>query len=129
MAKAARAAQAWRTYKDVTKPGSPGLGSRLSALPRMVGAVMRGEYSGMGKGKLAMMGLGVLYIVSPVDVVPDFLLLLGVADDFGVFLWLMGSLLGEGGRYVDWERDKVRLVQSRAESVSGSDPLRPERGV
>ncbi|WP_436758022.1 YkvA family protein [Streptosporangium sp. V21-05] len=129
MAKAARAAQAWRTYKDVTKPGSPGLGARLRALPRMVGAVTRGEYSGMGKGKLAMMGLGVLYIISPVDVVPDFLVLIGVADDFGVFLWLMGSLLGEGGRYVDWEREKVRSVHSRAESVSGPDPLRPERGV
>ncbi|MEU4535584.1 YkvA family protein [Streptosporangium sp. NPDC023825] len=111
MAKAARAAQAWRTYKDVTKPGSPGLGARLRALPRMVGAVMHGEYPGMGKGKLAMMGLGVLYIVSPFDVIPEFLPLLGVADDFGVFLWLMSSLLGEGGRYVDWERERVRSVR------------------
>ncbi|MGJ6965434.1 YkvA family protein [Streptosporangium sp. G11] len=111
MVKAARAAQAWRTYRDVTKPGSPGLGARLSALPRMIGAVMRGQYPGMGKGKLTMLGLGVLYIISPIDIVPDFLVLIGVADDFGVFLWLMGSLLGEGGRYVDWERERVRSVQ------------------
>ncbi|WP_433369773.1 YkvA family protein [Streptosporangium sp. CA-115845] len=112
MAKAARAAQAWKTYRNVSKPGSPGLGARLRALPRMIGAVMRGQYPGMSKGKLAMMGLGVLYIISPVDVIPDFLVLIGVADDFGVFLWLMSSLLGEGGRYVDWERDRVRAVPS-----------------
>ncbi|GAA0838983.1 YkvA family protein [Streptosporangium amethystogenes subsp. fukuiense] len=112
MAKAARAAQAWKTYRSVSKPGSPGLGARLRALPRMIGAVMRGQYPGMSKGKLAMMGLGVLYIISPVDIVPDFLVLIGVADDFGVFLWLMSSLLGEGGRYVDWERDRVRAVPS-----------------
>ncbi|MEU0484678.1 MULTISPECIES: YkvA family protein [unclassified Streptosporangium] len=112
MAKAARAAQAWKTYRNVSKPGSPGLGARLRALPRMIGAVMRGQYPGMSKGKLAMMGLGVLYIISPIDVIPDFLVLIGVADDFGVFLWLMSSLLGEGGRYVDWERDRVRAVPS-----------------
>ncbi|MDP9864010.1 MULTISPECIES: YkvA family protein [Streptosporangium] len=112
MAKAARAAQAWRTYKSVTEPGSPGLGARLRAIPKMIGAVMRGRYPGMGKSKLAMMGLGVLYILSPVDVVPDFLVLIGVADDFGVFLWLMGSLLGESGRYVDWERRQVRAFPS-----------------
>ncbi|WP_030917007.1 YkvA family protein [Streptosporangium amethystogenes] len=112
MAKAARAAQAWKTYRSVSKPGSPGLGARLRALPKMIGAVIRGQYPGMSKGKLAMMGLGVLYIISPIDVIPDFLVLIGVADDFGVFLWLMSSLLGEGGRYVDWERDRVRAVPS-----------------
>ncbi|MEU7989658.1 YkvA family protein [Streptosporangium canum] len=112
MAKAARAAQAWRTYKNVTEPGSPGLGTRLRAIPKLIGAVTRGQYPGMGKGKLAMMGLGVLYILSPIDIVPDFLVLIGVADDFGVFLWLMGSLLGESGRYVDWERKQVRAFPS-----------------
>ncbi|GAA3443087.1 YkvA family protein [Planomonospora venezuelensis] len=112
MAKAARAAQAWRAYRDVTRPGSPGIGARLRAVPRLVGAVLNGTYPGMGRGKLALMGLGVLYMISPIDVIPEFLLLVGVADDFGVFLWLMGSLLGESGRYVDWERTHVRVLPS-----------------
>ncbi len=111
-AKAARAAAAWRTYQDVTKPGTPGLMARVRAIPRLIGAVMRGEYGEMGKGKLALMGLGVVYLVSPIDVVPDFLVLIGVADDFGVFLWLLGSLLGESGRYLDHER---RVVQGSLE--------------
>ncbi|MFG1708267.1 YkvA family protein [Nonomuraea sp. M3C6] len=114
MAKAGRAAAAWRTYREVTKPGSPGLMTRVRAIPRMVGAVMRGRYAGMGKGRLALMGLGVVYILSPVDVVPDFLVLIGVADDFGVFLWLMASLLGESGRYVQHER---ALIQARLEEA------------
>jgi uncharacterized membrane protein YkvA (DUF1232 family) len=112
MAKAARAAQAWRAYKDVSKPGSPGVGARLRAIPRLIGTVLNGTYPGMGKSKLAMMGLGVLYIISPVDVIPEFLLLIGVVDDFGVFLWLMGSLLGESGRYVDWEKEHIRVLPS-----------------
>ncbi|NRQ30344.1 DUF1232 domain-containing protein [Nonomuraea sp. NN258] len=108
MAKAARAAAAWRTYREVTKPGTPGLMTRVRAIPRMVGAVMRGRYAGMGKGKLAMMGMGVLYILSPLDVFPEFLLAIGVVDDFGVFLWLAASLLGESGRYVEHERQVIQ---------------------
>ncbi|SDJ99487.1 YkvA family protein [Nonomuraea jiangxiensis] len=108
MAKAARAAAAWRTYREVTKPGSPGLMARVRAVPRMVGAVMRGQYSGLGKGKLALLGIGVVYILSPIDVLPDFLMVIGVADDFGVFLWLLGTLLGESGRYVEHERSIIQ---------------------
>jgi uncharacterized membrane protein YkvA (DUF1232 family) len=114
MAKAARAAAAWRTYREVTKPGSPGLMTRVRAIPRMIGAVMRGRYAGMGKGKLTLLGLGVVYILSPIDVVPDFLVLIGVADDFGVFLWLLASLLGESGRYVEHERS---IIQGRLEGL------------
>ncbi|MFI7105646.1 YkvA family protein [Nonomuraea sp. NPDC050227] len=110
MAKAARAAAAWRTYREVTKPGTPGMLTRVRAIPRMIGAVTRGRYDGMGKGKLALMALGVVYILSPIDVIPDFLVLVGVADDFGVFLWLIASLLGESGRYVEHER---KVIQAR----------------
>jgi uncharacterized membrane protein YkvA (DUF1232 family) len=104
MVKAGRAAATWHAYREVSRPGSPGLPSRLGALPRMVRAGMTGSYPGLTKGKLAMLGLALVYIVSPIDVVPDFLLGIGVVDDFGVFLWLMTALLGESGRYVEWER-------------------------
>ncbi|MEV4564983.1 YkvA family protein [Nonomuraea sp. NPDC049419] len=114
MAKAARAAAAWKTYREVTRPGSPPLMTRVRAIPRMLGAVMRGQYAGMGKGKLALMGLGVVYLISPIDVIPDFLMLIGVADDFGVFLWLMASLIGESGRYVQQERE---VIQGRLDEV------------
>lgn len=102
--KAGRAAATWRAYREVSRPGSPGLGARLRALPRMVRAAVRGDYPGLTKGKLAMLGMAVAYIVSPIDVVPDFLIGIGVVDDFGVFLWLATALLGESGHYVEWEQ-------------------------
>ncbi|MFI6297909.1 YkvA family protein [Nonomuraea sp. NPDC050790] len=92
----------------MSEPGSPGLMKRVRAIPRMIGAVTRGQYPGMGKSKLALMALGVVYLISPIDVIPDFLVLVGVADDFGVFLWLMSSLIGESGRYIGWERNVIR---------------------
>jgi uncharacterized membrane protein YkvA (DUF1232 family) len=112
MAKARRAAQVYRAYQDISRPGSPGLMARIRALPRMIGGALRGEYRGLGKGKLTMMGLAILYIVSPIDVIPDFLLAIGIVDDFGVFLWLATALLGESGQYVNWEKHRLHGTQN-----------------
>ena len=105
MVKAGRAAATWRAYSEVSKPGSPGFGVRLRAVPRMVRAAVKGDYPGLTKGKLAMLGMAVVYIVSPIDAIPDFLLGVGIVDDFGVFLWLATALLGASGQFVEWERD------------------------
>jgi uncharacterized membrane protein YkvA (DUF1232 family) len=78
--------------------------TRVRALPRMIRGSMRGDYPGLSRGKLGMLGLAVAYIISPVDAIPDFFIGIGIVDDFGVFLWLMTSLLGESGQYVQWER-------------------------
>jgi uncharacterized membrane protein YkvA (DUF1232 family) len=107
MAKAGRAAATWRAYREVSRPGSPGLMTRVRALPRMIRGSMRGDYPGLSRSKLGMLGLAVAYIISPVDVIPDFFIGIGVVDDFGVFLWLMTSLLGESGQYVQWERGRM----------------------
>ena len=48
---------------------------RLAALPRMVAAVRSGRYRGVGMGRLGLIAAGVAYVVSPVDVVPEGLLL------------------------------------------------------
>jgi uncharacterized membrane protein YkvA (DUF1232 family) len=107
MKKAGRALAAWHAYREVKRPGTPGVLPRVRAIPRMLRGTLRGEYPHLSKGKIGMMGLGVAYIVSPLDVVPDFLAVIGVVDDFGVFLWLMTALLAESGRYLDWERHRL----------------------
>ncbi|MGI5493009.1 YkvA family protein [Microtetraspora malaysiensis] len=108
MAKAGRAAATWRAYREVAKPGSPGMGARLKAVPRMIRGTFKGNYPHLGKGQLAMFAVGLAYIVSPIDAIPDFLVGIGVVDDFGVFIWLMSSLLAASGRYVEWEREGLK---------------------
>lgn len=41
------------------------------------------------KGKIAAMIIAVVYIVSPIDFIPDFLLPFGVIDDATAFGWLL----------------------------------------
>jgi uncharacterized membrane protein YkvA (DUF1232 family) len=101
---------AWTALLRVFKPGPPGLGKRLAAIPRMIAATMRGEYD--GKGRLAMMAMAGVYIVSPIDLVPElFLFILGLVDDAAVAVYFAGALLDETERFLEWERQRARVVQ------------------
>src|SRR3954470_14404067 len=71
----------------VFKPGTPGVGRRLAAIPRMIRATMRKEYD--GGGRLAMMIMASVYIVSPIDLVPEAIFLVfGLIDDAAVVGYL-----------------------------------------
>jgi uncharacterized membrane protein YkvA (DUF1232 family) len=104
-----RRRMAWTALLRVFKPGTPGLGRRLGAIPRMVAASLRGEYD--GRSRLAMMGLAGFYIVSPVDLVPElFLAVLGLVDDAAVAVWFAGALLDETERFLEWERRRAGTI-------------------
>ena len=103
----------WRAVVAGNRPGAPGFGDRLRALPRMVGAALSGTYAGLGRGRLGMLALAVAYLISPVDLVPEAVLgLLGLGDDAVVALWLGGALLVETDRYLDWERRQPKIVDA-----------------
>ena len=61
--------------RSATRPGGPTLWQRLRAVPRMIRAVRSGQYTGLSSTRLLMMLAGVGYVVSPVDIVPEGLLL------------------------------------------------------
>ena len=89
--------------------GGPSLGKRLAALPRMIRATARGEYDG-GK-RLILMAAATAYVVSPIDLVPEaFLFVLGLADDAVMIVWLAGTVLSETERFLEWEKQRDRVV-------------------
>lgn len=91
--------------RSASRPGSPNLLQRAVALPRMVRAVRSGRYTGMSNGQLALMLAGLGYVVSPVDLVPEGLLLvLGLVDDAMVLSWLAVTLVRETEAFIEWER-------------------------
>lgn len=73
----------------------------------MVGEALSGRYAALGRGRLALLGLALAYLVSPIDVVPEaFVPLLGLADDGVVALWLAGAFLSETDRFLAWEHGR-----------------------
>jgi uncharacterized membrane protein YkvA (DUF1232 family) len=108
-----------KALRSAARPGEPGLGDRVQAVPRWVGATLSGDYPGTKRARLLTLGAGLLYLVSPIDLMPEALLpVLGLADDAMVVAWLAGQLLGETDDFLRWERE-------RAESGGGSRRGRP----
>lgn len=100
---------AWTALLRVFKPGTPGLGKRLGALPRMVKATFKGEYD--GGTRLALLAASAVYIVSPIDAVPElFLLVLGVVDDLAMATYFAGTLLDELERFLEWEKQRDNVI-------------------
>lgn len=101
----------WRAVSSGRRAGSPSLGDRLRALPRMITGAISGRYPELGRGRLALLALAILYLVSPVDLIPEvFLGLFGLGDDAVVALWLGGAFLVETDRFVEWERTKPTVI-------------------
>lgn len=95
----------WRAVRQSRRHGGPGLGERLSAVPRLAGNAARGRYPGLSRLRLAGVALALLYLLSPVDVLPElFLPLLGLGDDTIVALWLAGTFFDETERFLRWEQ-------------------------
>jgi len=89
--------------------GGPSLSKRLAALPRMMKATARGEYD--GGMRIALMAAATAYVVSPIDVIPEaFLLVAGLADDAIMITWLAGTVLAETERFLEWEKERARVV-------------------
>jgi uncharacterized membrane protein YkvA (DUF1232 family) len=100
-----------RALRASGRPGSPGIGAQLSAVPRMLKLGLSGRYPGLSKGRILLALLGVLYIVAPVDLVPEvFFGLFGLGDDAFVAAWVAGALLGETDAFLRWEGDGSRRV-------------------
>lgn len=99
-------------FRTATRPGTPGVGARLAALPRLVWATIRGEYAGTSRARLVGLAAALLYVISPVDLLPEIVLpFLGLADDAVVISWIAASLINETESFLGWEVDRARTVR------------------
>jgi uncharacterized membrane protein YkvA (DUF1232 family) len=75
----------------------------LQTLLRLLRAYGEGSYREVSGKNLALAGLGLLYLVSPLDVVPDFLPG-GFTDDAAVIGFVLRKLRSELAAFETWER-------------------------
>ncbi|MFY9214652.1 MAG: YkvA family protein [Tissierellaceae bacterium] len=63
---------------------------------------LKGEYTGLSKASIIMIIIGLLYLVNPLDIVPDFLLG-GFIDDAAVFAYILKKIHHEIERFTEWK--------------------------
>ncbi len=100
-------AAVYQAVRVAIRPGGPSLGERAGAFPRLVRAAITGEYTAISKGRLALLVAALAYIVSPLDLIPEFVLLAGLADDALVMAWLATQFVEETEAFLEWELAQV----------------------
>lgn len=110
-----------------------GLREDLSLLQALCVAWWRGEYRAVSRPALVAAVAGLLYFLSPLDAIPDWIPGLGFVDDLAVLGWVMRKWSGELDAFRQW-RDRqpadVREELERmpeAEGSLGEDELSPTR--
>ena len=75
----------------------------LQLLVRLLQASVSGAYSGLSVHKLVTIVAGILYLISPLDVIPDFIPVVGYVDDAAVIAWVLKSIAEELKDFKMWE--------------------------
>ena len=75
----------------------------------------RGEYRAISTRALVTIVAGLLYFVSPIDAIPDWILGVGFLDDIAVLGWVMKTVADELARFREWRDsqspEKLRVVE------------------
>ena len=67
-----------------------------------------GNYKNIPWKLAASIGFAVTYLVSPLDIIPDFLPLLGFTDDAAVFALVISSFQSELDTYREWKKNQPK---------------------
>lgn len=78
----------------------------LPLLFRLLNAWKDGSYRGLSVRTLALLAAALLYVLSPVDVMPDFVPGIGLIDDAAVLAFLLHSMAQDLAAFRVWEKNR-----------------------
>jgi uncharacterized membrane protein YkvA (DUF1232 family) len=87
-----------QTFKKLVEP--------VSVFIRMIKAHFNGTHK-LASSTLGLILLGLIYFLSPIDIIPDFLGFVGFADDISVVLAIYAKLKDEIKDFLEWERTQI----------------------
>ncbi len=77
----------------------------IELLVRLIRAWLKGAYRGVATQTLVAIVAAILYFVSPLDVVPDFIPGFGYVDDAALLAWVLKSIADDLDAFRAWEED------------------------
>lgn len=81
----------------------------IRTLRQLLGDYKRGAYRDVSKGSVVLIIAGLVYLVSPLDFLPDFILGLGFLDDAMILGYVVKQLYDVLDRYKIWKRADLHL--------------------
>ena len=93
---------------DVAEEKGGKLGDQIENF-KMLWSLLKDYYNGTYRNVpwkfIAAIGFAVAYLISPIDVIPDFIPLVGFVDDAAVFGLVVKSFMSEIEEYKTWKKN------------------------
>ena len=78
----------------------------IMVFKRMIQAHKRGDFKVSSKS-LMLIVLGLVYFVSPLDIIPDIMPVIGYADDLSVLIAVYNAIKQEVEEFLAWEKNQT----------------------
>ncbi|UYZ58675.1 YkvA family protein [Hymenobacter latericus] len=99
----------------------------LQTLFRLVRSAASGEYHGVPTPTVLGAVAVLIYFMSPIDLVPDFIPVVGLLDDVALLAWFTSTLKNEMDKFEEWERTRAQPLAAGsnlgAEKAATDQPL------
>ena len=95
---------------------------QFDTMRRLIKAYANGHYKEFPYASILKIVAAVVYFVSVVDLIPDFIPVLGLTDDLAVLAWVYSSVKDDLQQFVDWEeaneRRREKMESQKASSTA-----------
>lgn len=101
----------------IKKNGLKSVSEHLTLMTNYVKDVASGRYKGYNKTHLTLIVAAILYVVSPLDIIPDFLIVAGLVDDAAIIAWVFNEMSKELSKYkeaIDKAQGSEKAESSKA---------------
>lgn len=78
--------------------------SNIRLVMRMIQSHFNGTYQSFSNKSLLMLIFSLVYFITPIDLIPDFIPALGFTDDISVLYFVLQSLASDIENYKRWEK-------------------------
>jgi len=87
----------------------------LQSLFRLIKLSASGEYTGLPTTTVVAAVAVLIYFISPIDLIPDFIPVVGLLDDVALVAWFSSSIKHELDKFHEWESAKAATLVSDEE--------------
>ncbi|MBC8589440.1 YkvA family protein [Paratissierella segnis] len=92
----------------------------IKMLVQLVKDWMSGRYKGISNSSIIMVIISFLYLVTPIDIIPDFLIG-GFLDDAAVIAYIIKKITAELEVYKEWRKGEDNVIEIEIEDEDEED--------